>query len=138
MRPVITALAAVLLLAACSSTDEGNPQDTAPATSAASSPGSSAATSAATSAASTPATAQATTPSATTAGECPAQAQYRVTIVTGTLECAAAYAVAAKFDRQGAAVQQVDGYTCQSGTAATRPVLFTCTSPTAEFTVSEP
>lgn len=126
MRPVITALAAVLLLAACSSTDEGNPQDTAPATSAA------------TSAPSTPATAQATTPSATTAGECPAQAQYRVTIVTGTLECAAAYAVAAKFDRQGAAVQQVDGYTCQSGTAATRPVLFTCTSPTAEFTVSEP
>lgn len=125
MRPLL-ALAVLLLTGCASSATTGAGR---------------AATSPATSAPSTPAaTLQQPVPaSSTTAGplRCAQRPPYRITIYTGLVTCVQADAVAAKFNRGGDAVQRIDGYTCELGTAQTRPVIFTCSSTEAEFTAAD-
>jgi hypothetical protein len=60
-----------------------------------------------------------------------------IDIVGGDVDCAAAKATAAQFDQQGARVQEIGEWICEGGNAQTRPVIFTCSGPGGEFTVSE-
>ena len=71
--------------------------------------------------------------------ECPPQADIRIRILMGQIDCASAYSVAARLDRGGAKRQTVDGYVCEFGTAMTRPTIFTCTDRAlgAEFAADE-
>jgi hypothetical protein len=45
--------------------------------------------------------------------------------------------VANGYDSQGDRVQEVGEFICEGGNAQTRPIIFTCTGPGGEFTVSE-
>lgn len=68
---------------------------------------------------------------------CPPQAGYRVEITVGDVTCSDAYATAAKYDLQGEKAQRIDAFTCYTGTAQTRPLVFSCVSDKAEFSVFE-
>ena len=70
--------------------------------------------------------------------QCPQAHQYQITITSGQLICLDAYATARQFNLQGDAVQQIGDFTCQTGTAATRPTVFTCTGVKGEFAVNQP
>lgn len=67
--------------------------------------------------------------------QCPAQAGRRITITNGDLTCAAAFAIAAKYDKQGQKYQDIDAFECGTGTADVRPLEFQCTSEDVEFAV---
>lgn len=69
---------------------------------------------------------------------CPKTDKYRIRIVSGQITCTIAADVAAQYRTQGPSVQRIDGYTCQSGNAMTRPTVFTCTATEAEFAVDQP
>ncbi|HEV7206444.1 MAG TPA: hypothetical protein VGN18_17695 [Jatrophihabitans sp.] len=121
---------AALLLAGCASsasTGAGSPARSGPVTSS--------------SAPSTPAaTLQHPIPASSTSTgplRCAQKPPYQVTIYKGLVTCVQADSVAAQFTRGGDAVQRIDGYTCQLGTARTRPVNFTCSSTGAEFTAAD-
>ena len=79
--------------------------------------------------------------SATAAGlrRCAPQGKLQVVLVTGTVDCAAAYAVTGKYDFDGEKRQTVDGYVCETGNAMTRPTVLTCTDRRNrdEFSVDE-
>jgi len=59
--------------------------------------------------------------------------------VSGTVDCAAAYAVTARYDFGGDKRQTVDGYVCETGNATTRPTVLSCTDRRTrdEFSVDE-
>mgnify|MGYP000954812309 CR=1 FL=1 len=71
--------------------------------------------------------------------ECPAQGGNQIKIYSGDISCADAYLLAGKYDLQGQKYQQinsVDTWTCYTGTADTRPLVFSCVSENnAEFGV---
>ncbi len=77
------------------------------------------------------------TASAAPSGDCRTRRGLRLAIVAGGATCADLRSVAAAFELRGAKVQQRRGWTCATGTADTRPIVFTCTRGAAEFTASE-
>jgi hypothetical protein len=58
--------------------------------------------------------------------------------LNASVTCAEARRVAAAYDLSGPKVQEVRGWTCATGTATTRPVVFTCRSTHREFVAREP
>lgn len=75
------------------------------------------------------------TSKASSTQDCAPQANQRISITSGTVACADAYGIAAKYDLQGEKFQQIGAFRCESGTADVRPLIFQCTSGTAEFAV---
>ena len=71
-------------------------------------------------------------------GDCGAVGGNTIEVVAGEVDCAEARATASGYDTQGARVQQVGSWTCEGGTAATRPVVFTCSQDGREFVAREP
>ena len=135
LRPsVITpALLVVALSSACGGSPTGSPSDTPSSISpssnatATSSPTASAnpSASATPSASTSPSTSA--SPTATGLRRCAARGTLQVVLVSGTVGCAAAYAVTARYDFQGDKRQTVDGYVCETGNAMTRPTVLSCT-----------
>ena len=70
-------------------------------------------------------------------GGCTDAAGNEIAILTGDVDCSAAKDTAAQYDQQGERVQEIGEFVCEGGNAQTRPVIFTCTGPGGEFTVSE-
>jgi hypothetical protein len=70
-------------------------------------------------------------------GGCTDDAGNQIQILTGDVTCDAAKEVAGNYDQQGDRVQEVGEFVCEGGNAQTRPIIFTCTGPGGEFTVSE-
>ena len=71
--------------------------------------------------------------------DCPQTHAFQIKIVSGeNVGCTDVNRAAARFDLQGDAVQTVEGYTCQLGTASTRPTVFTCSDSGTEFAVNQP
>jgi len=62
----------------------------------------------------------------------------RIDIFLGALTCDDAYALAAQYDLEGEKYQDVGSFTCYTGNALTRPLIFQCAGPDGEFAVSEP
>lgn len=60
-----------------------------------------------------------------------------VEIVAGDVPCETALAAISAYDLQGPKVQEVEGFTCESGEAATRPVVLVCTGPDGEVALTE-
>ena len=78
-----------------------------------------------------------TTPTETTPGDgtgCTAADGNEIQLVSG-VTCAQAKTTAAQYDAQGARVQEIGDWVCEGGNAQTRPVLFTCSTGSAEFVV---
>jgi len=71
-------------------------------------------------------------------GDCGVQGQYRVRVARGRVPCEEARSAVAGFSPDGPKVQQVSGYTCESGEADVRPLVFTCTLDGTEITATEP
>ena len=69
--------------------------------------------------------------------ECGAIGELRLRVVAGEAGCDEVRRIAAGYDLAGAKVQEIGGWTCASGTAQTRPVVFTCTRGGAEFVARE-
>jgi hypothetical protein len=67
---------------------------------------------------------------------CQPQDGRRIEISAGAITCEQAYAAAARYDLQGQKYQNIDAFTCYTGTAQTAPIFLVCTSPDAEFSVS--
>lgn len=86
------------------------------------------------SAASSSAPAQALAPD-----KCEPQGEYQITITEGDISCANAYVLAARYDVKGEksqTLESIDTWTCSTGTADTRPLIFSCVSNAgAEFAV---
>jgi len=70
-------------------------------------------------------------------GGCTDASGNTIEIVGGDVDCAAAKDTAAQYDAQGDRVQELGEWICEGGNAQTRPVIFTCSGPGGEFTVSE-
>jgi hypothetical protein len=63
--------------------------------------------------------------------ECPAQDGNQIKVYSGDIACPDAAVLARRYDMQGPKFQQIDSvdtWTCVSGVADTRPLLFTCSS----------
>ncbi|HWC28102.1 MAG TPA: hypothetical protein VG474_16045, partial [Solirubrobacteraceae bacterium] len=71
------------------------------------------------------------------AARCGRLGELRLVLVAGPVRCDEVGRVARSYDRAGEKVQQVAGWTCATGTAQTRPVVFTCTRAGAEFVAEE-
>jgi len=75
----------------------------------------------------------------TPALKCAPQRGYQITIYNGSTSCQNADELAARYDLQGKKYQQIDSidtWTCSSGTADSRPLIFQCVSDKdAEFGV---
>jgi len=62
---------------------------------------------------------------------CPPQGGNQIKINGDGISCADAYAIAAKYDLQGEKYQEIDSagtWTCYTGNAETRPMIFQCVS----------
>jgi len=70
-------------------------------------------------------------------GGCTDASGNAIEIIGGDVDCAAAKDTAAQYDTQGDRVQEIGEWICEGGNAQTRPVIFTCSGPGGEFTVSE-
>ena len=57
--------------------------------------------------------------------------------LNNSVACAEAQRVAVRYDLQGPKVQEVGNWTCATGTAATRPIVFSCTLGDKEFVARE-
>ena len=86
-----------------------------------------------------------TAPSATTSetlppddGICKDGSGNDIKVISGGIACDDAAKVAGAYDQQGERVQTIADWTCEGGNAMTRPVIFTCSGPGGEFTVSDP
>jgi hypothetical protein len=53
------------------------------------------------------------------------------------LSCADAYAIAAGFDLQGEAFQELGTFTCYTSPADVRPIIFQCADGDIDFAVSQ-
>ena len=71
--------------------------------------------------------------------ECPPQGANQIKIYSGEISCSDANVIAARYDLQGQKYQQIDSvdvWTCYTGTADTRPLIFSCVSDkNSEFSV---
>lgn len=70
-------------------------------------------------------------------GVCQDGAGNNIELISGDVTCDQAKDVAGGYDQQGDRVQEVGEFVCEGGNAQTRPIIFTCTGPGGEFTVSE-
>jgi hypothetical protein len=61
-----------------------------------------------------------------------------IKVISGGIACDDAAKVAGAYDQQGERVQTIADWTCEGGNATTRPIIFTCSGPGGEFTVSDP
>ena len=66
---------------------------------------------------------------------CPPQDGRRIDITAGVVGCAEAYSVVAAYDFSAGKYQQIQDYTCYTGTAQTAPVVLVCSSGGTEFAV---
>jgi hypothetical protein len=60
-----------------------------------------------------------------------------IKLISGGVTCDDAAKVAGGYDQQGERVQTIGDWTCEGGNASTRPIIFTCSGPAGEFTVSD-
>jgi hypothetical protein len=60
-----------------------------------------------------------------------------IKLISGGVTCDDAAKVAGAYDQQGERVQTIGDWTCEGGNASTRPIIFTCSGPGGEFTVSD-
>jgi hypothetical protein len=67
--------------------------------------------------------------------ECPPEGGYQIKITVDGITCSDAYALAVKYNVSGEKNQQIDSFTCYSGTAYTRPMIFQCISDKTQFAV---
>jgi hypothetical protein len=67
---------------------------------------------------------------------CPAQGAQQIDIINGPVGCDEAYQIIGGYDRQGQKYQEIQGFTCYSGNAATLPMVLSCVSGNADFTVN--
>lgn len=71
--------------------------------------------------------------------KCDPQGEYQITITESDISCANAYVLAARYDLNGEKSQtldSIDTWTCSTGAADTRPLIFSCVSNAgAEFAV---
>jgi hypothetical protein len=67
---------------------------------------------------------------------CPPQNLSQINIVNGPISCGDAYATAGQYQAEGDKYQQIGPFTCYSGNAMTLPVVLSCTSDAAEFSVN--
>lgn len=79
-----------------------------------------------------------TPPTEPSSGDCGEAGGLRVRVVTGEVTCAAGRAAIAAYDALGEKVQEVEGFICEGGEAATRPLVVTCVSAVGEVTGSTP
>lgn len=70
-------------------------------------------------------------------GVCQDGAGNNIELIGGDVTCDQAKDVADGYDQQGDRVQEVGEFVCEGGNAQTRPIIFTCTGPGGEFTVSD-
>lgn len=68
--------------------------------------------------------------------DCDPQGGYFIQIY-GDLSCADAYAIAAGFDLQGEAFQELGTFTCYTSPADVRPIIFQCADGDIDFAVSQ-
>ena len=73
----------------------------------------------------------------TSKGDCGKLGRLRLELVSGDVPCDQVREVARGYDLEGEKVQEVSGWTCGSGTADTRPVVFTCRRGDMEFVAKE-
>ena len=83
------------------------------------------------------------TPSTTTEapagdGDCGEASGLVVRVVLGDVDCDAAREAVSAYDPAGEKIQDVAGFTCEGGEAATRPLVVTCVSSSGEVTGSTP
>jgi hypothetical protein len=118
IRGVLVSTAVLTLLAAGCATKEPAPAPTESAPSTASA---------------VPSTASAAPPTETVAEPttCPPQDGNQITINGDGISCADANSIAAKYDLQGEKYQEIDSagtWTCYTGNAESRPMIFQCVS----------
>lgn len=70
-------------------------------------------------------------------GVCQDGSGNNIDVIGGDVTCDQAIDVADGYDSQGDRVQEVGEFICEGGNAQTRPIIFTCSGPGGEFTVSE-
>ena len=70
-------------------------------------------------------------------GVCQDGSGNNIDLIGGDVTCDQAIEVADGYDQQGDRVQEVGEFVCEGGNAQTRPIIFTCSGPGGEFTVSE-
>ncbi len=78
-----------------------------------------------------------TNPASGPGSDCGEAGGLRLKVVLGDLECDELRKVAAGYDLDGVKVQEVRGWTCASGTADTRPIIYTCARDGDEFVGEE-
>ncbi len=69
--------------------------------------------------------------------DCGNLGELRLEVVSGEVSCDEVREVAGGYDMQGAKAQEIGDWTCESGEADTRPVVFTCTRGDIEFVAKE-
>lgn len=72
-----------------------------------------------------------------TKGDCGEVAGLQLEVTRGDVPCEEVRGVAEGYDLEGAKVQEINGWTCEGGEAATRPIVFTCIRDEAEFVAKE-
>ena len=58
-------------------------------------------------------------------------------VLNALATCREVERVAARYDLQGPKVQEIDHWTCATGTAGVRPIIYTCTLGDKEFVAKE-
>jgi hypothetical protein len=75
--------------------------------------------------------------SADVAQRCAPRGEQQLDIVDGQLTCDAAYDIAAAYDPAGEKYQTIQGFTCYTGNAMTKPEWLSCVSGETDFAVNE-
>lgn len=69
--------------------------------------------------------------------DCGELGELRLEIVSGEATCDEVRKVAGEYDLDGENVQEIGEWTCDLGTADTRPIVFTCVRGDVEFVAKE-
>lgn len=69
--------------------------------------------------------------------DCGNLGELQLEVVSGDVPCDEVREVAGGYDLQGAKVQEIGDWACESGEADTRPIIFTCTRGDMEFVAKE-
>ena len=130
------ALALALIAAGCGSDDESDPEPVVQTTTVTETTEPTTTEPETTTAPETETEPELTTPE-DNGGGCTDPSGNTIKIISGDVTCDAAKATASQYDPQGPRVQELSEWICEGGNAQTRPVIFTCSGPGGEFTVSE-
>jgi hypothetical protein len=68
---------------------------------------------------------------------CQARGTQQIDIIDGPISCDAAYQIVGGYNPQGEKYQEVQGFTCYTGNAMTRPIVLSCVSGNTDFAVND-